>query len=108
MFRVLVRSITEDTVEIGVEGDLTLGPPTSQFRDVVVNLLARYREVTIDFSRMRRIDSTGVGVLIECHTSAHARGRRLRLANIVGRVREVLLLVRVLTLIEGDPTALAA
>ena len=56
----------------------------------------------MDLGGLRRIDSTGIGVLVMTRSIADANGHRMRAVNVVGTVREVLLLVKLLTVLGGD------
>lgn len=55
----------------------------------------------MDLSRVRPIDSTGVGVLVGARSVADAHGAHMRALNITGAVRDVLLLVKLLTVLSG-------
>jgi anti-sigma B factor antagonist len=107
MFRVTIGHVTGHTVGLFVEGTLVIGEAAQHLREMLSSLVTTHAEVIVDFSRLKRIDSTGVGVLVECYSAAQARGSRLRIRNVTGRVRDVLLLVKLLTLLDDD-AALAA
>lgn len=55
--------------------------------------VVRRQSVTLDLSRVRRIDAAGVSALLSLYSSARHAGHRFTLANLSPRVAEVLKLV---------------
>jgi anti-anti-sigma factor len=108
MFRVTVGHASDRTIELYVVGELVLGEATKQLRDVLSSLATTYAEVVVDFTTLTRIDSAGTGLLVACYSAAPTRGSKLRITNVTGRVREVLLLVKLLTILDDSGTPLAA
>jgi len=103
-----VHEISAGHIEVRLDGDLVLGPDGANVRGCLNPLAERFPELTVDLSRLRRIDSTGIGILVTAHAIADANGNRMRAVNVVGAVREVLLLVKLLAVLSGPseiPTA---
>ncbi len=55
--------------------------------------LARRQSVTLDLSRVERIDAAGIAALITLHISAQAAGHRFAVSNLSPHVAEILALV---------------
>ena len=55
--------------------------------------VVRRQSVTLDLSRVRRIDAAGVSALLSLYSSAQQAGHRFSVANLSPRVAEVLKLV---------------
>jgi anti-anti-sigma factor len=55
--------------------------------------VVRRQSVTLDLSRVRRIDAAGVSALLSLYSSAQKAGHRFSVANLSPRVAEVLRLV---------------
>ena len=55
--------------------------------------VVRRQSVTLDLSRVRRIDAAGVSALLLLYSSAQQAGHRFSIANLSPRVAEVLRLV---------------
>lgn len=55
--------------------------------------VVRQQSVTLDLSRVRRIDAAGVSALLSLYSSARQSGHRFSVANLTPRVAEVLRLV---------------
>jgi anti-anti-sigma factor len=96
-------------LEIGVEkvlmlslnGRLELGPELGKFRRALWAHIGHYRLIVLDMAKVARIDAAAVGALAYAYNASRAEGSCLLLCNVVGRVREILLLVRLLT-VFGD------
>jgi anti-anti-sigma factor len=107
MLRYQVIENSTGAATVHLDGELLLGQATEV--QACLNSLARkFSEITVDLSRVRRIDSTGVGVLVGARSVADAHGARMRAVNITGAVRDVLLLVKLLTVLGGEEADVAA
>lgn len=62
------------------------------FRTAYETLLAKaeVREITIDFGRVDYLDSSALGMLLLLREKAEAAGKKVKLANIGGAVKQVL------------------
>jgi anti-anti-sigma factor len=79
------------TVSAGELTDLVRGNE----QDLVARLtpLARRQSVTLDLSRVERIDAAGIAALITLHINAQAAGHRFAVSNLSPHVAEILALV---------------
>jgi len=107
MFKIVVGSASNGTIEVALFGRLVLGQPTSRLREVLASLAGAYGRVVLDCQALKQIDSSGVGELVSCHAVASGQGTRLQVRNMTGQVREVLLLVKLLTVLEDEQPAAA-
>lgn len=81
-------------------GRLTAGEAAS-VRDRVRALLAEgARQVIFNLQEVDYIDSTGLGVLVMCFTSAETVGGALKLVNLNRRNMELLVLTKLTTVFE--------
>lgn len=67
--------------------------------------LARRQSVTLDISRVRRIDAAGISALLSLYASAREAGHRFTLANPSPRVAEILALVGLERILLSRPEA---
>ncbi len=87
------------------EGTLTNCPEAYAFLDELRDRMhARPGPVIADLGGVDRITSGGVGILAASHTSATNAGGRLILTSLHPRVEMVLNVVRILTVLEHQPT----
>ncbi|MEK7407668.1 MAG: STAS domain-containing protein [Acidobacteriota bacterium] len=102
MLRLDWQKISEQEIRVLVKGALLIGPDASRLRELLSILVPAYPDTVVDLAGLNKIDSTGVGLLVESYSLARKHQHRLRLVNAAGRVREVLLLVKLLTVFEED------
>lgn len=83
-------------------GRLTMGEGSEKLDEVLQALIAKgERAVVLDLARVPLIDSQGIQSLVRGVTSMANRGGKLKLLQLTPRVREVLDLTRLLTVIEA-------
>lgn len=88
-----------DTVTLRCLGRIVAGAETELLQDVVVGL-ADKRLITLDLAAVERIDAAGLGLLAFLQALGYAVGYELQLANPAPRVREVLELSRLDSVLE--------
>ncbi len=92
-------------VILNLEGKLTVGPEVDEFRtrwsEAVV---AGVNEVIVDLSRVRMVDSSGIGSLIRCHSAVSARGGKVRLVGANDMVRHAFRVTRLEKVFEFHDT----
>lgn len=97
-------------VILSYKGEFFGGVHGPDFREAVSNLIASGRtQVVLDLSEATVMDSSGVGVLIECVTQLRAVGGDMHLAGLERRMRDLFLMTRLLgNVFETYPDAEAA
>ncbi len=64
------------------------------FKSVIAPILEAERELVLDLSRLRFVDSSGLGALLSCLRLLSAKGGDLKLCGMTKQVRAVFELVR--------------
>lgn len=83
-----------------VSGRLTIGSELADLRAGLDALLAAgWRHIVLDLDAVPYVDSAGVGELVACRRTVRERGGQLVLARPRGRVRDLLELTRIETLV---------
>jgi anti-sigma B factor antagonist len=84
-----------------VSGDITMGGG-SRVSEAVRALLrdGRYH-VLLDMTRVRYVDSVGLGELVEAFAAAKNRGGALKLVHVGRRLRDLLVVSRMLTVFDA-------
>jgi anti-sigma B factor antagonist len=67
---------------------------TGDFKRDIGPLLDASTNLVLDLSRLRFVDSSGLGAFISCLRKLHAKGGDLKLCGMSGQVRAVFELVR--------------
>lgn len=73
----------------------------AELRDAVRRQLAAGRaHLVLDLARVPYVDSCGLGTMVQAYVSAHRVGGWVKLLNINQRVRQLLTVTRLLTILE--------
>ncbi len=90
-----------DVTIIDVDGRITVQDGADNFRDVVRQLVRRDRvKLVLNFQNASYIDSTALGEIIRAYTSVTRKGGTLKLLNVTGRIHELLMITRLLTVFD--------
>jgi anti-sigma B factor antagonist len=95
---------------VGLEGDVDLDHAPA-IRKLLLDAVARGKQVIVDLARVNYIDSSGIANLVEAMQAANRQRIKLRLAGVGAQVRRVLTLARldkVFTIHDDLATALSA
>ena len=91
-----------DVVIITVTGDITLNKGGDvQLKDKVQSLLQQGRKnLLIDLSNVSYVDSAGLGELVHAYATTKNRGGALKLMNVTKRLKDLLVITRLLTVFD--------
>ena len=81
-------------------GRIVFGDETASLRETVKNLMAENKQLVLNLGGVSYIDSGGLGTLVGLYTSAKAAGGNVKLANLTQRVRDQLVLTKLVTVFE--------
>ena len=81
-------------------GRIVFGDETASLRETVKNLLGENLQLVLNLGGVSYIDSGGLGTLVGLYTSAKAAGGNVKLANLTQRVRDQLVLTKLVTVFE--------
>jgi anti-sigma B factor antagonist len=91
----------EGVVLLDLKGRITAGETVSAFRDAFQNQTqAEEPKLVLNLMHVDYIDSTGLGAMVMCSTSAKRRGGVAKLLNLNRRNMELLVLTKIDTIFE--------
>ena len=98
---------------VKVTGDITLDKGGDVvLKDKVQSLLQQgHKQVLVDLSSVPYVDSAGLGQLVQAYATAKNRGGALKLMNVTKRLRDLLVVTKLLTVFEtfdDEASALAS
>ncbi len=70
------------------------------FKAEVKKLIPKAKRIVLDFGELNYLDSAGLGAVVALYVSAKRAGCELQLANLGGRVKELLGMTHVLSIFE--------
>ncbi len=86
---------------IRLKGDLKIGQAVDELRQVFEELLANHESrFVINLQDVGMVDSSGIGVLVRCLTTAKQKGGSLKLVNPSKLITQTLKMVGLLQLFE--------
>ena len=95
---------TRDSGDIRIvelHGKITIGAGDLQMREGIhAALAAGAKKLIIDMKDVTTIDSSGVGELVGCYTTATHRGAKLKLMSLPPKISDVLTVTQLITVFD--------
>ena len=86
---------------VAVVGRLTLGEGASRLRETLQHLAADgCRRIVLNLAELQYIDSAGIGLLVASYATMNRLGGQIKLASLNSRVKDLLLITKLLTVVE--------
>ncbi|MBI3048420.1 MAG: STAS domain-containing protein [Acidobacteria bacterium] len=106
----LEERIAGNVAVVKVTGDITLTKGGDVLlKDKVQSLIQQgYRNLLIDLSGVSYVDSAGLGELVQAYATTKNRGGSLKLLNVTKRLRDLLVLTKLLTVFDTYDSEAAA
>ncbi len=109
MLAIQTRRIEPDIVVVEISGRITLGRECKELEWKTASLVReQQKKVIFDLSRVDRIDSTGIGIIVMSAGQMKNSGGELRLAGATGHIAQVLKLSSIDKLVAFHATAAEA
>jgi anti-sigma B factor antagonist len=90
-----------DVKVVELKGKITIGAGDLQMREAIHNVVgAGAKKILIDMKDVQTIDSSGVGELVGCYTTATHKGAKLKLANLPPKINDVLTVTQLITVFD--------
>jgi anti-sigma B factor antagonist len=101
--QIQTRQVEPDITVVDVSGQLHAGNTLLSVESTLKKLIeGGVRKLVLDFSELKLIDSSGIGVLVVCSAQIRERGGMLRIACPPGTVAHVLELVNLGQVVQID------
>jgi len=96
------QRVVGEVAVIQVLGDITLGKGGDVIlKDKIQSLLQQgYRKMLLDLGRVSYVDSAGLGQLVQVYATTSHLGGSLKLLNLTKRLKDLLVLTKLLTVFE--------
>lgn len=104
----VTREIGEITI-VEMKGRMTIGEGSVMLREIMVGLLEKGKKhFLLNMTDVTHVDSAGIGELVRSHNNVRKQGGQLKLANVNGKVHELLqktMLLAVLDVHQDETSA---
>ncbi len=98
-----------DVTILDLSGKITLGEGGVTLRDEVRKLLAKgAKKIVLNLVGVSYIDSSGLGELVSSYTAVKNAGGELKLMNLTSKVRDLLVITKLLTVFDVKDDEAAA
>ena len=86
-----------DIAVLSLKGNLMGEPDTTDVRDKIYNLLEDdVKNIVLDLSKVKWVNSSGLGTLIAAMTSVKNKGGELKLANVTDKVESLFMITQLI------------
>jgi anti-sigma B factor antagonist len=101
-----IKEKIEGTVAIlSVAGNMMGGPETAALHEKVKSLMSDgIKKMIIDLSKVKWMNSSGLGVLMSCWGSLRKEGGNLKLANVSEKIDSLLIITQLIQFFETFET----
>jgi anti-sigma B factor antagonist len=90
-----------DVVILEMFGKITIGEGSVQLRDAVGKLLdSGQNKIVLNLGGVGYVDSSGIGELVSRYTTTKNAGGRLKLLNLPKKIKDLLMITKLLTVFE--------
>ena len=95
------EEIIDDVAVVYLKGNLMGGDETQVIKEHVNSLLSDdVKKVVMDLSKVKWINSSGLGVLMAAMTSLRNSGGNLKLASVAEKVQSILMITQLIKIFE--------
>ena len=96
-----VTTLAGEVVILDLAGKITIGEGSVQLRDAVEKLLEAGRNrIILHLAGVSYVDSSGIGELVSRYTTTKNTGGRLKLLNLPKKIKDLLMITKLLTVFE--------
>jgi anti-anti-sigma factor len=107
--QIVKKELKPSIICLELTGPLQMGVECKQLELAVDELLReKHTRIVLDVSRLTKLDSAGLGKIVNCFSRLKSTGGLLRLAGTTGMIEGVLKLAHADRFLKCYPTALAA
>jgi anti-sigma B factor antagonist len=97
---VTTRDVNDAKI-VELHGKITIGAGDLQMREAIhAALAAGCHKILVDMKDVTTIDSSGVGELVGCYTTATHKGAKLKLLNLPPKISDVLTVTQLITVFD--------
>lgn len=96
-------------IVIDVSGKMAAGDGVGNLKDKVTSLVFQgEKDIVLNVGNLSYVDSSGLGEMVACHSTAARGGATLKMANIGKRLQDLLVMTKLLAVFESHDTEDAA
>jgi anti-sigma B factor antagonist len=94
---------------VDVSGKMVATDNPGRLKDKITSLVFQgEKQIVLNLANVSYVDSSGLGEMVACHSSASKGGAELKLANTGNKIKDLLVMTRLLTVFDAHDNEDAA
>jgi anti-sigma B factor antagonist len=90
---------------VDVAGRMVSTDNPGRLKDKVASLIFQGdKQILLNLGNLTYVDSSGLGEIVACHGSAVKAGAEIKIANAANRIKDLLVMTRLLTIFDSHDT----
>jgi anti-sigma B factor antagonist len=90
---------------VDVSGRLVSTDNPGRLKDKISSLIFQgEKQILLNLANVNYVDSSGLGEIVACHGSAKKAGAELKLANAANKIKDLLVMTRLITVFDSHDT----
>ncbi|MFA6234767.1 MAG: STAS domain-containing protein [Bacteroidota bacterium] len=99
------ETIEGDVVVLALKGNLMGDPETTEFREKIKGLVRDgFLKIVLDVSKIKWINSSGLGALISALATVSSGGGDLRIANVTEKINSLFMITQLIKVFKSFDT----
>lgn len=99
------ETIDGDVVVLALKGNLMGEPETTEFRDKIKSLVRDgFLKIVLDVSKVKWINSSGLGALISALATVNSGGGDMRIANVTEKINSLFMITQLIKVFKSFDT----
>ena len=91
-----------DVTILDLSGSIRMGEGAVSLRNHIRNLFEQSKKkILLNLSAVKNVDSSGIGELIASYTTLSRDGGQLKLLNLTGKIKDLLVITKLLTVFDS-------
>ena len=91
-----------DVTVLDMSGSIKMGEGSGVLRNAIRNLVSGgQKKILLNLGSVKYIDSSGIGELIANYTTISKDGGQMKLLNLTGKVKDLLVITKLLTVFDS-------
>jgi anti-sigma B factor antagonist len=98
-----------DVTIVDVAGKMVASDNAGRLKDKITSLIFQgQKRIVLNLGNVNYVDSSGLGEIVACHGSALKGGAEIKIANAANKIKDLLVMTRLITVFDSHDTEDAA
>jgi anti-sigma B factor antagonist len=90
---------------LDLSGRLTSTDGSGRLKEKVTSLIFEgHKNIVLNLANLSYVDSSGLGEMVACHSTAAKAGASVKLANTTGKMKDLLAITKLVTVFDSHET----